>query len=93
MARVEVAVVVVVEEQRAESDERQGFAADAALDRDVREQSLAEIAKQRVRLELVVGHEQIQPAVAIEVAEVGAHAGARHAVARHRHAGGQRRPP
>jgi hypothetical protein len=31
----------------------------------------------------VVGDEDVEPAVAVEVAEIGTHAGARHAVARH----------
>ena len=85
-AKIEVAVVVVVEEDRAEADERQRRSADSARKRHVLEQPLAEISKERMRLELMIRHDQIQVAVTVVVAEVGAHACPRHPVAGHRDA-------
>ena len=57
--------------------------------RRVGEQAVAEIAKQVVRLQLEVRDHQIEAAVAIVVAEVGAHAGPGFAVAGDRDAGQQ----
>ena len=77
---VEPAVVVVVEERCAEADEWQRREREAALAGRIDEQPPAQIAKQRRRLELVIRHDQIQPAVAVVVAKIGAHARARLAV-------------
>jgi hypothetical protein len=77
-AKIEVAVVVVVEEDRAEADVRQRRSADSARKRHVLEQPLAEISKERMRFELVIRHDEIQVAVTVVVAEVGAHACPRH---------------
>ncbi len=57
---VEVAVEVEVGEQRAEADVGERGDADSAPRRRVLEESAAEIAEQRMGLELVVGHEQIE---------------------------------
>ena len=51
---------------------------------------LAEIPEERVHLELVIRHEEIQAAVAVVVAEVGAHPGTGLPVDRHGHARGER---
>ena len=51
----------------------------------------AEVPEERVRLELVVRHEEIEAAVAVVVAEIGAHPRAGRAVGRHADAGRQRR--
>ena len=80
-AEVEIAVVVVVEERGAEADIGQRRDADAALDRGVSRRGPGRDCEERVRLELVVGHDEIEAAVAVVVAEVGAHARARRAVA------------
>ena len=84
--QIQVAVVVEVEERDAEADERQRGRPEAALHRGVGEDAAAVVAEQAVRLELVVGHDEIEPSVAVVVGELGAHAGARLAVARHRDA-------
>ena len=62
------------------------------VERGVGEQPAAEVPEQVVRLDLEVGDEEIEAAVAVVVAEIGAHAGPRPAVAGHRDAGRQRRP-
>ena len=85
-AKIEIAVVVVVEEDRAEADVGQRRSADSARKRHVLEQPLAEISKERMRFELVIRHDEIQVAVTVVVAEVGAHACPRHPVAGHRDA-------
>ena len=85
-AEIEIAVVVVVEEDGAEADVGQRRRADAARKRHVLEQPLAEISKERVRFEFVIRHDEIQVAVTVVVAEVGAHACPRHPVAGHRDA-------
>ena len=58
--------------------------------RRVREQAVAEVAIQAVRLEIEVGDDDVEPAVAVVVAGVDAHAGARLAVGRDRDAGAER---
>ena len=57
------------------------------------EQAVAEVAEQAVHLEVEVGDDQVEPPVAVVVAGIGAHAGARLAVGGHRHTRPQRRPP
>ena len=53
-AEIEIGVVVVVDEGRAEADVGERRRTDAARECRVLEQALAEIAEQRVRLELVI---------------------------------------
>ena len=78
---------------RAEADEGKRRDADAALGRRLGEQAPTEIPEERVRLEFVVRHEEVEAAVAVVVAEIGAHPGAGPPVGRDADAGRQRHLP
>jgi hypothetical protein len=80
---VEPAVVVVVEERRAESGERDARRRHADLDAAVLEESVAAIDEQRALFVRQVGEEDVFRAVAVEVRHVDTHAG-RDAVHVHR---------
>ncbi len=83
---IQRAVVVVVEEHRTESNERQRWWTNAAFVGDIPKKPVAQVAKKAVCFELVVRDEQIEPAVAVVVAEIRSHTSSRFAITGDRHA-------
>ena len=75
---VQVAVVVVIEHVRPPAGHQEAhFAQTGRVGVDRKEPLAPEVAIELVRLVAQVGHEQVLPAVAIQIARVGPHAGLR----------------
>ena len=72
--QVAVAVVVVVDEEGAPGEELQAGDPQPGLKGHVGEKPVAEVAVQAVGLPLVVGDEEVEPAIAVVVAHVNPHA-------------------
>ena len=87
--QIHVAVVVEVEELQAPARQQARRLRDAVRGGDVGEELVAVVAVEREHLLVDVGHEQVLPAVLVEVGRIDAHPRARRAVGAEPHLGGQ----
>ena len=87
--QVEVPVVVDVEELEPPAAHEAGGLRDVVCVRDVRERLVPVVAVERVHLLVHVGHEEVLPAVLVEIGGIHAHAGAGLAVGAEADLGGQ----
>ena len=75
--QIEVRVVVVIEKQRAKTDEWQRRLANAAFESHVSEQSFSDISVQTVCLAVQIRDEDVEQSVAVDIAHIRAHTGKR----------------